>query len=82
MSILDKDNKLIAHLCDNPDPGKRAKNGIPKDQWADGEFLSPHSVCWDDQGNLYFAARKKDIIRLKRDQRSGNYVVTGFGQQG
>ncbi len=27
-------------------------------------------------------ARKKDIIRLKRDQRSGNYVVTGFGQQG
>lgn len=53
VSILDGDNKLIAHLCDNPDPGKRAKNGIPKEQWADGEFLSPHSVCWDDQGNLY-----------------------------
>jgi len=26
-------------------------------------------------------AERKDIIRLARDQRSGNYVVTGFGQK-
>jgi hypothetical protein len=26
-------------------------------------------------------AHQKNIIRLKRDQRSGNYVVTGFGKR-
>jgi DNA-binding beta-propeller fold protein YncE len=53
VSLLDGQNRLIAHLCDNPDPAKRAQNGVPRDQWADGQFLSPHSVCWDPNGNLY-----------------------------
>lgn len=53
VSILDAKNELITHVGDNPDPSKRARNGIPADQWVDGEFLSPHSVCWDQQGNLY-----------------------------
>ncbi len=53
VSLLDGKNRLIKHLCDNPDPAKRAQNGVPKEQWSDGEFLSPHSVCWDPDGNLY-----------------------------
>jgi len=53
VSLLDEDNKLIAHLCDNPDPAKRAVNGVPRDQWAEGEFIAPHSVCFDKDGNLY-----------------------------
>ena len=47
------DNRLVGHLGENPDPAKRAKNGIPTDQWAPGEFLSPHSAAWDSAGNLY-----------------------------
>ena len=53
VTLLDARDELIAHLCDNPDPEKRARNGVPREQWADGEFLAPHSVCWDHRGNLY-----------------------------
>lgn len=53
VTLLDGENELITHLCDQPDPAKRARNDIPPDVWREGEFLSPHSVCWDDQGSLY-----------------------------
>ena len=53
VSIFDKNNKLITHLGDNPDPAKRANNKVPREQWADGEFLAPHCARWDAQGNLY-----------------------------
>jgi sugar lactone lactonase YvrE len=53
ITILGADNELIAHLGDNPDPAKRAQNGVPRAQWVDGEFISPHSACFDADGNLY-----------------------------
>lgn len=53
LTILDKDNKLIAHLGDNIDPKKRATNRVPVEGWLDGQFIAPHGVCWDKQGNLY-----------------------------
>jgi hypothetical protein len=53
VTILGKDNKLVTHLGDQPDPAKRAQNGIPREQWKDGEFISPHSARWDAEGNLY-----------------------------
>ena len=53
ISILGKDDLPVMHLGDNPDPKKRARNGIPREQWRDGEFLSPHSVCADADGNIY-----------------------------
>ncbi len=53
ITILDGKNELVCHLGDNPDPKKRARNGIAKKDWRDGEFLSPHSACWDADGNLY-----------------------------
>jgi hypothetical protein len=53
VTVLDKNYKLITHLGDNPDPEKRAKNGIPREEWVDGLFISPHSACWDAQGDLY-----------------------------
>jgi len=53
VTILDSDNQLVCHLGDNPDPDKRAKNGVPSDQWKDGEFISPHCARWDSGGNLY-----------------------------
>ncbi|MEM7307576.1 MAG: hypothetical protein AAF682_12940 [Planctomycetota bacterium] len=53
VTILDGEGKLITHLGDNPDEAKRARNDVPKEQWVDGQFLSPHGARWDAQGNLY-----------------------------
>ena len=53
ITLLDEDNGLISQLGDNPDPKKRAQNGVPPDQWQDGHFLSPHGACFDGEGNLY-----------------------------
>jgi hypothetical protein len=53
LTIFDKDNKLITHIGDNPDPSKRANNGVPPDQLVPGQFCSPHQAIWDRAGNLY-----------------------------
>lgn len=70
ITLLDERNKLVAHLGDNPDPAKRAKNGIPLDEWADGEFLSPHGAAWDARGSLIvldwnFLGRVTKLERLE-----------------
>jgi len=68
VTIFDHDNKLITHLGDNPDPEKRAKNGVPPEQWVDGEFISPHCPRWDANGNLYVLEWLSNgrITKLKR----------------
>ncbi|MFK7741633.1 MAG: hypothetical protein AB8H80_15050 [Planctomycetota bacterium] len=53
ITFLDSKDQVVGHVGDNPDPKLRAKNGIPRAQWRDGEFLSPHSVCVDAKGNVY-----------------------------
>lgn len=55
VTLFDKDNKLICHLGDNPTPANRAKNNLPREQWKDGEFMSPHGACWDKDGNIFVA---------------------------
>ena len=68
VTILDKDNRLVAHLGDNPDPQQRGKNPIPPEQWVDGRFISPHCPRWDAQGNLYVLEWLSTgrIVKLKR----------------
>ena len=53
VTIFDKDNKLVTHLGDNPDPAKRRNHGVPKDQTVPGEFITPHGAIWDRAGNIY-----------------------------
>jgi DNA-binding beta-propeller fold protein YncE len=53
VTILDKEDHLVVHLGDNPRPELRAQNGVPREQWVDGQFISPHAARWDAQGNLY-----------------------------
>ena len=53
VTILDKDNKLITHLGDNPDPAKRRNHGVKKEQLTAGDFCTPHGACWDKAGNIY-----------------------------
>ena len=68
--IFDKDNKQVAKLGDNPDKGKRAKNGTPKSEWKDGEFICPHGCCYDKDGNIFIAEWLSNpsgrVTKLKR----------------
>ncbi len=68
VTILDKDNKLVTHLGDQVDPKKRATNKLPREEWLDGIFISPHGICWDGQGNLYIGEWMAvgRVVKLKR----------------
>ncbi len=68
ITLLDEDYRLIGHLGDQPDPSLRARNGVPREVWRPGEFLAPHSACFDREGNLYVLdwLSSGRITRLKR----------------
>jgi len=68
VTILDKNNKIVTHLGDNENPKLRGQNPVPPEQWKDGQFISPHCVRWDLQGNLYVAEWLSTgrITKLKR----------------
>lgn len=52
VSILDRDNRTVATVGDNPDRAQWANYEVPPDQWH-LEFLNaPHSVAFDHEGNL------------------------------
>jgi len=53
VTLVGEQGGALVQLGDNPDPGLRARNDVAPEQWKDGEFLSPHSVAWDSQGDLY-----------------------------
>jgi sugar lactone lactonase YvrE len=53
VTLFDKDFKLIAQLGDQPDESLRAQNGVPRERFKNGEFISPHAVRFDRDGNLY-----------------------------
>lgn len=54
VTIFDKNNNLVIHLGDNP--GVWEEDGwpnLPRESWQAGKFISPHSACWDADGNIY-----------------------------
>lgn len=53
VAILDKTNKVIATLGDNPDKAQWAKFDVPVAAWKEGIFTAPHGLTYDHQGNLY-----------------------------
>ncbi|MDP6538918.1 MAG: hypothetical protein QF903_01020 [Planctomycetota bacterium] len=53
VSLFDGEGELLARLGDNPDPSLQSKNDVPRERWADGEFLSPHCVHFDARGDAY-----------------------------
>lgn len=76
ITLLDKDDQLIAHLGDNPDPKKRAQNGVPPAQWKDGEFIAPHCARIAGNGDVYVMdwnanGRMTRLKRIKSRRRAG-----------
>ncbi|MCE9560725.1 MAG: peptidase [Planctomycetes bacterium] len=56
VSILDKENKPIVHLGDDPEWRKKVLDGFkirsqPK-EWVSGKFVHPHDACFDKDGNI------------------------------
>lgn len=52
VTVLGKDNSVVAQVGDNPNTGHRANFGLEPTQWTDGICNSPHSVAIDKSGNL------------------------------
>lgn len=76
ITLLDKDDQLVCHLGDNPEPGLRAQNGVPRAKWQDGVFLSPHGVCVDAHGAIYvqdwnFLGRISKLVPVAAPAASG-----------
>lgn len=51
--ILDKDNKLVATLGDNPNHQQWATNRVPPKDWKEGIFNAAHGIAYDKDANLY-----------------------------
>jgi hypothetical protein len=69
VTILDRNNKLIVHLGD--DPGVWDRPGYPNIPHADrkpGKFISPHAVCVDANDDIYVVEWVSDgrITKLAR----------------
>ncbi|MBI5864094.1 MAG: hypothetical protein HZB38_06265, partial [Planctomycetes bacterium] len=50
VTLLDRENKLIAHLGDG---GNFALRDKPREQFVPGKFIAPHSAIFDREGNIF-----------------------------
>jgi hypothetical protein len=67
VSILDKENRIVAILGDNADATQRGKNPIGPDKRKPGVFVSPHGASYDRAGNIYVTEWVSDgrVIKLR-----------------
>jgi len=73
ITLLDKDNKVIAHLGQDPEWEKAMKTAKPRmretpDQWQAGRFVHPHDACFDKNGDIFVAewVATGRVSKLKR----------------
>ena len=59
VTVLGKDNSIVAQIGDNPTTAQRANFGLEPAQWTDGVCNSPHAVAFDRAGNLVVAEWSK-----------------------
>ena len=52
VTILDKDNKVVAQLGDGNPSNLR---GAPRDQWIPGKFIHPHAAIWINPRDIVVA---------------------------
>jgi hypothetical protein len=63
ITLLDKNDKVITHLGEDPawreqvlkDGMKLRRSEKAADEWVSGKFLHPHDACFDLAGNIYVA---------------------------
>ncbi len=52
VTILGKDNSIVAQIGDNPNASQRANFGLEPTQWSEGICNSPHGITFDRSGNV------------------------------
>jgi len=53
VTIFDKNNELVLHLGDDSTSDWRANRKLSRDHFIPGKFVSPHSACFDHEGNIF-----------------------------
>ena len=63
ITLLDKDDKIITHLGEDPEwraqvlkDGMKLRREEKGEGWVSGKFLHPHDACFDATGNIFVAA--------------------------
>lgn len=52
VTVLGKDNSIVAQLGDNPNESQRANYGLPPAQWTEGIINSAHGIAMDKAGDV------------------------------
>jgi hypothetical protein len=70
VTILDENNKEVAHLGENTNDKQRAQFGVPATDWKPLLFTSPHGISWDGNGGVIVqdwnaTGRVRHLRRLK-----------------
>ncbi|MBI5801530.1 MAG: hypothetical protein HZA92_12530 [Verrucomicrobia bacterium] len=62
ITLLDKDDKVITHLGEDPEwraqvlkDGMKLRREEKGEGWVPGRFLHPHDACFDPAGNIFVA---------------------------
>lgn len=53
VSLFDKENRVVARLGENPNPGETGTNKIEPARWKEGIVNAPHGVAFSPSGDLY-----------------------------
>jgi hypothetical protein len=53
VTLLDRGNKVIAHLGDDSESKWRETRKQSRDSFTPGRFVSPHGACFDHAGNIF-----------------------------
>ncbi len=59
VTVLGKDNTVVAQIGDNPKEAQRANFGLDPAEWSEGVCNSPHAVAIDRAGNVIVAEWSK-----------------------
>ena len=62
VTLLDKNDQVIAHLGEDPQwreqvlkDGMKLRGAKAEEGWVSGKFLHPHDACFDSAGNIFVA---------------------------
>ncbi|MDA1014300.1 MAG: 6-bladed beta-propeller [Planctomycetota bacterium] len=72
ITLLDKQNNVVAQLGDDDDWRKLALDGFKmrneREKWLPGKFIHPHDACFDADGNIFVAEWVKTgrVTKLKK----------------
>ena len=53
LTVLDKENKIVAVLGKNKNAKLGRSYGVKQENWVEGQFSGTHGSYWDKDGNLY-----------------------------